>query len=89
MSSSVDTHRIECLYCGDIWDTTMYSKQDIKDLRCRCGESKNFAIEKIETTDIFGYRFSPDFPKKSKEKQDFRDDFSDYYYMGQYTGMSD
>ncbi len=57
----------ECLYCGAKWqDQESYSWSQKTHLCNKCGEKKNILVKKIqnERSDVYGYRFSPDFPPK-------------------------
>ena len=61
--------RCECLYCGKKWVVEMgYGWKSHADACSKCGEKKNIKKkeESFETGDVFGYRFDPPFPPKSR-----------------------
>lgn len=64
---------LHCLYCGKRWDETFWNEALIRNVRCPdCKETKLIKAEKAEddTTDVFGYRFSPPFPAPIRKYSD-------------------
>lgn len=73
--------RFHCHYCGHRWEENVWNESLIKNTRCAtCKETKLIKAQRAdsETYDVFGYRFSPDFPEKrdpytSNSWRDYRD----------------
>lgn len=68
-----------CLYCGNQWiDESYYQPTRFDQHSCKiCKEKYLIKVQQAATSDIFGYRFSPDFPEISGYYGD--DDLSQYF----------
>lgn len=65
----------ECLYCGETW--FMQFEPDY--IGCNvCKERKMIKKSLIQTLDIYGYRYSPDFPIKTVD--DHINTYGDDYF---------
>lgn len=81
---------IECRYCGNIWRQEIETQRALDALMCHCGESRDFKTQKVETSDIFGYRFSPPFPEDNilhDQSEEYPTDLESFYYLNNYVNL--
>ena len=52
---------VTCHYCGHVWEDVIYQETPV--IKCRCGESNQLKVQKLEDAKVDYYVSCPEFPE--------------------------
>lgn len=63
---------IECMYCGEKWEKTIYNQANLEHERCPiCKSTKYLKVKDLKDTKVDYYKDCKPFPKKDDDDNGF------------------